>query len=204
MHNLLIIFILISLLAYAEDQCPPNSSTDILGGGCRCNTGYEAKNNQCVKIQPPENAAISIMGGWQCNTGYQKNGNKCDKVDLPNNASFTFGASWSCNQGYKQSENECIKVELPDNAYFTFGSMWECNAGFTKSGNSCRAMNRDELVDQVKFLNQMFLMQMSKSSGGSCSSGFDACEDECDDQFSSYYDEKKCVEACEEGKAACD
>lgn len=127
-----------------------------------------------MKIQLPENASISVLGGWQCNIGYLKNG------------------------------NECVKVQLPDNAHFTFGSMWECNAGFIKNGKSCRAMNRDELVNQVRLLNQLLLLQMSKSSGGSCSSGFDACEDECGDQFSSYYDKQKCVEACEEGKDACD
>ncbi|WP_199877640.1 hypothetical protein [Salinivibrio sp. MA427] len=151
------------------------------------------KNNQCVEINIPENASASIMGGWQCNTGYRKDGDKCDKVQLPSHANFTFGDSWSCNQGYKRSGDKCIKVQLPDNAHFTFGSVWECNAGFTKNGNSCRAMNRNELVEQVKLLNQMLIIQMSKSSGGRCSSGFDECEDECDDQFSSYYDEKNAL-----------
>jgi len=204
MRYLLLIVLFVPIPGFAETQCPPNSHPDILGRGCMCNAGYEVKNNQCIKIKVPDNASTSILGGWQCNTGYIRKGNECDKVVLPDNASFIYGGTWTCNTGYQQRGNQCIKVNLPDNAHFTFGSMWECNAGFTKNGKSCRKMNRDELVNQVRLLNQMLIMQMSKQTGGDCSSGFDACEDECDDQFSSYYDEKKCVEACEEGKDACD
>ncbi|WP_191907438.1 hypothetical protein [Vibrio diabolicus] len=230
----LLFVLIFPMLANAELQCPPNSSPDYFGKNCYCDTGFEVKNNQCSKIEVPENATISMLGGWQCNmgykktgdkctkvkvpenatltyggswscnTGYRKVGNGCDKVQLPENAQFTYGGSWSCNKGYKKNNNKCDKVKLPKNAHFTFGSTWQCDSGFKQTGNSCVSMTNSELIQQVNLLNRMLMMQIAKSGGGDCTAAFRACEDECDDQFSSYRDEDMCVEACEEGKRACE
>ncbi|CAH6924714.1 conserved exported hypothetical protein [Vibrio chagasii] len=205
MKNLTLLFVLIfPMLANAELQCPPNSSPDYLGKNCYCDTGFEVKNNQCSKIEVPENATISMLGGWQCNMGYKKTGDKCTKVKVPENATLTYGGSWSCNTGYRKVGNGCDKVQLPENAHFTFGSTWQCDSGFKQTGNSCVSMTNSELIQQVNLLNRMLMMQIAKSEGGDCTAAFRACEDECDDQFSSYRNKDMCVEACEEGKRACE
>lgn len=196
--------VLLSVGAAWAQQCPPNARPDIFGKGCVCNTGYVVENGYCVEMKIPDNAHPNYLGGWDCDRGFKKAGNECIAVQLPPNASFTYGGGWVCNQGYERRGNTCERVILPDNAHFTFGSMWECNPGFKKQGGQCVDMNRHELIEQNKRLSEMLYMQMSKSTGGDCSAGFDACEDECDDQFSSYSNEDKCEEVCEEGKDACD
>jgi len=192
-----------SRLALAAEECPANSHPDIFGRGCVCNTGYVVENEACVKMRVPANAHPNYLGGWECDHGYTKAGDECAAVQLPPNASFTFGGNWTCNQGYERNGNGCAQVVLPDNAHFTFGAMWECDPGYKKDGGQCFEMNKQELIEKTKLLNLMLYMQMSKSTGGDCSSGFDACEDECDDQFSSYSDQQKCEDACDEGKDAC-
>ncbi|MBE4195976.1 hypothetical protein HJ093_22605 [Vibrio parahaemolyticus] len=201
---ILLLALMFPVLASAELQCPPNSSPDYLGINCYCDTGFEVKNNLCSKIEVPENATISILGGWQCNMGYKKTGNKCTKVEVPENATLTYGGSWACNTGYRKNNSKCDKVALPKNAHFTFGSTWQCDSGFKQAGNACVPMTNSELIQQVNLLNRMLMMQMAKSKGGDCSSAFKACEDECDDKFSSYRDEDMCVEACKKGKRACE
>ncbi|MFA0697894.1 hypothetical protein, partial [Vibrio sp. 10N.222.49.C9] len=97
---------------------------------------------------------------------------------LPKNARFIGGTSvWTCDKGYQKQSNSCIKVHLPENAHFAFGSSWQCDAGFKRAGGECLAMNQQELVNQVKSLNRMLMMQISESAGGNgnCSTGFSYC-----------------------------
>lgn len=203
MKKIISVSLLWPLLSFSSPQCPSNSSPAVIGQGCSCDLGYELQGKQCVKMDIPENASASILGGWDCDTGYEERGNQCVKAHLPKNADFTYDANWECKQGYQRNGQECDKVELPKNAHFIYGATWECNAGFVSTGKSCREMSRDELVNQVKSLNEMLYIQLSKPSNGSCSSGFNACKKECDIQFSSYNDQDKCAEACEEGNDRC-
>lgn len=59
-------------------------------------------------------------------------------------------------------------------------------------------MTHDELVKEVEILNELLVNNIL-----TCSSIFDACEDECKIQFPSYVDDKRCVKACKVGRDLC-
>lgn len=168
------ILMLLATVVAAEDECPANSHPGYVGSGCRCDMGYQRSGNRCV-----------------------------ESPALRQQSSPSF-RSLPCKSGYKEIDGECKQVRFPENANSESRSSQPCNIGYKRVGENCREMDNAELRELVRKLTDTVILQAATGSSSDCSSGFDACEDECDDQFYSYSDEEKCVEACEEGEDACD
>ena len=190
----LLMMCLIPMVGLGQDSCPENAFQ--IGNRCVCSFGYVTTNQGCEKVD------------LQCNYGFRKVENSCVKIDLPENASINpmSEEGWKCDLGFRKVNGSCMKIDLPENASISLMSEegWACDLGFEKIDDACVVMSTGELIKSLNTLNYIMLNMAMPNSGRSCSSGFDACEDECDNQFYSLTDENRCLEACKKGKQACE
>ena len=66
-------------------NCPANSSPNADHTGCRCNSGYESINNECLKLCP-EHSKRTSYGICACNYGFIMNSSQLCESICPNNS----------------------------------------------------------------------------------------------------------------------
>jgi hypothetical protein len=192
-------------------SCPIFSSYDSLSGGCKCYSGYAAKNGSCVSLDSIcqddlgySSSYNSLNNSCECSYGYVIDGGRCisstsycwNKYGY-HSSYDSIGKSCECDNGYEydSSTNQCISHTDSCTNQFGYNAEYDslsegcrCKSGYITSASKNSCISENSYCQNQLGYNSSF---DSFSKSCECSSGYTlengSCVEEEEDDYVPYY-----------------